>query len=138
MFLKIFMKKYPSKFKIHTSSCFDCNFKFVRIFDIHGCSHFSVTKPFLSLLHRYIVRKEQKCTTVSPIVKTDMPHTVTFQNLAEVLRYRVWIEYGSHNVNEDITVVFIVVTVFADTLILLLLFFQFQKFSLKWPWRGLR
>ena len=65
---------------------------------------------------------------VPEIVKPNVPQIVTFQNLAEVLRNRIWIEDSTHGINKDIAVVFAVVTISADTLVLFLLFFQFQKF----------
>lgn len=51
MILKIFIKNILSNLSLHTSSCFDYNFKFVRIFDIHGGAHIAVPEPFLDLLH---------------------------------------------------------------------------------------
>ena len=60
-------------------------------------------------------------------MEANMSQTVSLQNFAEVLCYRVGIEDRSHSINKDITVVVVAITVSADALIFLLLLFQFQK-----------
>lgn len=54
---------------------------------------------------------------MSEVVEANMSQTVSLQNFAEVLCYRVGIEDRSHSVNKNITVVVVAITVSADALI---------------------
>ena len=87
----------------------------------------TVTEPFLNLIHRDIIGKEQRCAAVSEIVKANVAQTVTLQNLAEVLCYCVRADNITHRIYKYIAVISVIVTVSADPHIFFLLLFEFQK-----------
>ena len=113
---------------VHNIRGSDLRFVVQMTVNIRRRADVTVTEPFLNLLHRYVIGKQQRRAAVPEIVKPNVPQTISFQNLAEILRNRVGIEDSSHSINKDIAVVFAVVTIPTDTPVLFLPLFQFQKF----------
>ena len=103
------------KYIIHNICGSDLRFVVQMTVNICRRTDVAVAEPFLDLLHRNIIGKQQRSAAVPEIVKANVPQTVSLQNLAEVLCYRIRTEDRSHSVHKDISIVFVVVAISADT-----------------------